>query len=100
MRACGRACVCAFFNFFFNPFPNIKFWTLPNRRSFQTTILILRKMTESDPNGSKTLWEKEKLLVTSNFFFSHSVFKKPVLQTRKNQGLFGKGLKKLLLRNY
>ena len=23
----------------------------------------------------KTLWKKEKLLVTSNFFFSHSVFK-------------------------
>ena len=23
---------------------------------------------------SKTLWEKEKLLVTSNFSFSHSVF--------------------------
>ena len=22
----------------------------------------------------KTLWEKEKLLVTSNFFFAHSVF--------------------------
>ena len=33
-----------------------------------------------------------KLLVTSNFFFSHSVFKRLVLQTRKNQGLFGKGL--------
>ena len=32
----------------------------------------------------KTLWEKEKLLVTSNFSFSHSVFKRPVLQTRKN----------------
>ena len=29
----------------------------------------------------------------SNFFFSHSVFKKLVPQTRKNQGLFGKGLK-------
>ena len=26
-------------------------------------------------NGKKTLWEKEKLLVTSNFFFSHSVLK-------------------------
>ena len=38
-------------------------------------------------------WEKEKLLVTSNFSFSHSVFKRLVLQTRKNQGLFGKGLK-------
>ena len=38
------------------------------------------------------MWEKEKLLVTSNFSFSHIVFKRHVLQTRKNQGLFGKGL--------
>ena len=29
----------------------------------------------------------------SNFSFSNSVFKRPVLQTCKNQGLFGKGLK-------
>ena len=28
----------------------------------------------------------------SNFSFSHSVFQRLVLQTRKNQGLFGKGL--------
>ena len=41
------------------------------------------------------MWEKEKLLVTSNFSFSHSVFKRLVLQTRKNQGLFGKGLNNL-----
>ena len=41
----------------------------------------------------ETMWEKEKLLVTSNFSFSHIVFKGHVLQTRKNQGLFGKGLK-------
>ena len=34
------------------------------------------------------------MLVTSNFSFSHSVFKRHVLQTRKNQGLFGKGLSK------
>ena len=40
----------------------------------------------------KTLREKEKVLVTSNFSFSHSVFKSLVQQTRKNQGLFGKGL--------
>ena len=38
------------------------------------------------------MWQKEKLLVTSNFCFSHSVSKRLVLQTRKNQGLFGKGL--------
>ena len=35
--------------------------------------------------------EKEKLLVMSNFSFSHSVFKRLVLQTHKNKGLFGKG---------
>ena len=51
------------------------------------------KLAESYPNDWKTLREKEKLLVTSNFSFSHSVFKRLVLQTRKNQGLFGKGLK-------
>ena len=38
--------------------------------------------------------EKEKLLVTSNFSFSRSVFKRLVLQTHKNQGLFGKGLRR------
>ena len=50
-----------------------------------------------DENGGKffkrkTLLEMEKLLVTSNFSLSHSVFKRLVLQTCKNQGLFGKGL--------
>ena len=40
-----------------NPLPN-KLWFL---RVCSTNLL-------------KTLWEKEKLLVTSNFFFSHSVF--------------------------
>ena len=45
-------------------------------------------MTENHPNGQKTLWEKEKLLVTSYFSFSHSVFKRLVLQTHKNKGLF------------
>ena len=29
----------------------------------------------------------------SNFSFSNSIFKRLVLQTRNNQGLFGKGLK-------
>ena len=36
------------------------------------------------------------LLVMSNFSFSHSVFKRLLLQTLKNQGLFGKGLKLLI----
>ena len=41
----------------FNPFPN-KPWFL---RVCSTSLL-------------KTLWEKEKLFITSNFSFSHSVF--------------------------
>ena len=66
-------------------------------RVLKTTILNLMKVAESSPTWSKTLWEKEKLLATSNFSFSHSVFKRPLLQTRKNQGLFGKGLYHLKL---
>ena len=49
-------------------------------------------MVLSSPKGQKTLSEKVKLLITSNFTFSHSVFIRLVLQRRKNQGLFGKGL--------
>ena len=80
-----------------HPFPNDKFQTLPNLKSLQTAISNLMKMAESFSSKLKTLWEKEKLLVTSNFSFSHSVFKRLALQIRKNQGLFGKGLIKVLL---
>ena len=64
---------------------------LQNSKGLQTAISNLMKMIESSPNGLKMLWEKEKLLITSNFSFSHSVFKRLVLQKCKNQGLFGKG---------
>ena len=40
----------------------------------------------------KTLWEKEKLLVTSHFSFSSSVFKGFVLQTSKKHGLVWEGV--------
>ena len=49
-------------------------------KSLQTTISSLKKRVESSPNEYKTLWEKEKLLVTSNFSFSLSVFKRLVQQ--------------------
>ena len=51
-------------------------------------------MAESSINRQKTLWEKEKLLITNNFSFYHSVLRRLVLQTCKNQGLFVKELKK------
>ena len=71
---------------------------MTNFRLFQTEgvlqmpILSLMKIVEGFLKGFKILWKKKKLLIMSNFFFSHSVFKIFVLQTRKNQGLFGKGL--------
>ena len=40
------------------------------------TISNLTKMAEGYPNGKKTLWEKEKLLVTSNFSFPPQCFQK------------------------
>ena len=48
--------VLTLLNFYFNPFPS-KPWFL---RVCSTSLLI-------------TLWEKEKLLVTSNFSFTHSL---------------------------
>ena len=47
-------------------------------------------MTKRSSTWLENTEEQEKLLVTSNFSFSHSVFK--ILQTCENQGLFGKGL--------
>ena len=38
------------------------------------------------------MWEREKLLITSEFPIAQSVFKRLGLQTWKNQGLFGKEL--------
>ena len=40
----------------------------------------------------KTLCKKEKLLVTSNFSFSHNVFKNCLLLMRQNEYLWSKGL--------
>ena len=49
-------------------------------------------MAERSPNRQKTLWEKDKLLITSNSSFSCTAFERLVLKTCKKQGLFGNGL--------
>ena len=41
----------------------------------------------------KALWEKEKLLITSNFFFSLDVYKSCLLLMRQNEYLWSKGLR-------
>ena len=78
------------------------FQSFPKRQILASSKLIdfaddNFKFDENDRKFSKRLENtegKEKCLVTSNFSFSCSVFTRAVLQTRKNQGLFGKGLKK------
>ena len=42
--------------------------------------------------GLKTLREKEKLLITSNFSFSHNVFQSYISLVRQNVALCGNGL--------
>ena len=83
-------------------FPHMLFLTLSqttNFRLFKTErgcrrqIQIWLKWRKVLHIGRKQCGKKEKLLAPSNFSFSHSVFKRLLLQTRKNQGLFGKMLK-------
>ena len=61
-------------------------------KSLQLTISNMMKMIESSQNREKTLGKKEKLLVMSNFSFSHSAFKRLVPQTYiKTRACLGKG---------
>ena len=78
---------------FINPFPhttNLQQMTFENIYSrygkSQEMIVTLLKKVES-------LWQKEKLLIMSNFPFNHNVFKSRLLQTRQNASTSGKRLK-------
>ena len=49
-------------------------------------------LADSSPEGYKTLWEKDRLLLMSNLSFAHSVLKIFVLQThKKTRAYFEKG---------
>ena len=56
-----------------NPFPNDKFYTLPNWKSLQETISNVMKMANS------------------NFSFSRCVFKRLVMQTLETRACLGNG---------
>ena len=62
----------------------------------------LYKMLESSTKGQKTLWEKEKLLITNHFSPCPTVFSKDLHYRHENtnQGLFGKGLNRVLVANF
>ena len=102
----GKKGITKFFPFSNNVKNSIKVkppLTLPqttNSRLFQAEKVCRRlfqiwwKWQRVHKRGRKKHWEKEKLLVTSNFSFSHGVFKRLVLRSRKskNKDLFGNGL--------
>ena len=81
-------------DFFFFCFPKREILDPPNLKEF---AVVNFKFDENGREFSKrvenTVGKRRKLLVTSNFSFAHSVFKRLVMQTHKNQGLCGKALK-------
>ena len=76
----------------YKPFPDNKFQTLPNLNRFRQQFRIWQKWWKVLWKGRKLCGEKEKLLIRSNFSFSHRVFKRLVLQTCESKGLHGKGI--------
>ena len=77
----------------FQAFPKPQILDSSKLREFADNNFRLVEHGKEFSKGLKTVWEKEKLLVTSNFSFSHCVFTRFVQQTRKSKGLFGKWLK-------
>ena len=51
-----------------------QFWVLPISAANKDMVSYIDKWGYNFLIEKKTLWEKKKLLVTSNFFFSHNVF--------------------------
>ena len=75
------------------PLPHVSI--LGSSNSTEKKIYDVKNMDKwgyNYPIEQKTLCEKKKLLVTSNFFFSHNVFKSCLLLMRQNEYLWSKGL--------
>ena len=76
-------------SFSINPFPhtrNLKQTTLKTSINIQKISRNYGIITEK---GFKTFWQKGKLLVLSNFFFCHNVFKSRLLQMHQNASIGG-----------
>ena len=82
---------------FTNSLPNDKFSDWSKLKTFANDKLSLTEKLKF-VFRRKTLWEKEKMLVTSIFYFSYNVFKSLPFQRCKKPGLCGKGLRSLEVR--
>ena len=73
---------------------------LKNRNSFRLVQIerVCSDKFKFDENGGVfykrigNTERKREILITSNFSFYYGVFKRFILQTRKNKGFFGNGL--------
>ena len=80
-------------NVFINPSPHMPI--LGSCNSAASKDMMSKILTNEDTIFLiewKTLWEKKKLLVMSNFFFSNNDFKSCLLWMRKNENLWSTGL--------
>ena len=76
-----------------NSLPNDKILDCSKLKTFaDDKIYVTEKVKFVLGTIKKTLWEKEKMLVTSIFSFSHNVFKSLFLQGRYKSGLCVKEL--------
>ena len=75
---------------------NLDFYPFPKRQIIDYSKL--KEFADDNYKLNENGRTFSKLLVSSNFSFSCSVFKRLVVQTRKNQGLFGKGLTTLMVK--
>ena len=63
-------------SFYFIFLPNDKILDRSNLKAFAEDEINVTEKLKLFWEGQKTLWKKEKMLVTSIFSFPHSVFKK------------------------
>ena len=74
-----------------NSLPNDKNLDWFRLRAFADNKITVNEKLKFGLRRVENIVEKEKMLVTSFFSFSHNVFKRLVLQTPVSKGFFGKG---------
>ena len=76
-----------------NPLPDDKILVSSKLKQIADDISKCIKNEKKSHIGQKTLWEKEKLLVSSNLSFSHNVFHSYISLVRRSAALCGNGLR-------
>ena len=76
----------------FNPFPHDKNLDQTKLKAFAEDKLNVTKMIVSMFDRIENIVGKGEIACTSNFSFSHNVFKRLLSQTREKVSLYGNGL--------